>query len=1060
MFVSARVPSPGSPPAVNGLEPDRTPLDPVPVGGHGRLANGWRRLPNRWRLFLPLLAISCFAVTATPVPVAPGASATGNGAVRSAIIFYTAGTGGYLEPLRREGVAGGGLARRATLIAAQGSPLIVEAGGIFDPAFVHEARRARVVLECLVAMDYDFVHLAAADLGLGPEAIAKAFEGLPLTWVATNVRPAAGTWPAARSMVREVGWVTILVAGVVPPSEVPQGYVAVDPAEALGDELAKAIAGKKQTAPLKVVVLSDLTSAENEALVRAVPEIEVIISTRANTREKLRRATVLPRTDGGMTVGRIQLGEQRLEGSLLPLDLELAEDSAVRTRLTDYYRAVAAASPPPAPLDPEAGAPGLRYVGARICAECHRGIYEGWAETPHARAYETLVDARRHELPECVLCHATGVGHPAGFTSDRTRPHFAGVQCESCHGAGSVHSRLPARGTIRRHAPAAVCLRCHTDSQSPGFRADPAGYQARVVHREEVEAKAPEPPAPRAERAKVELYIMGLCPYGGTAAEDLAAVRDSMGQAIEVEVHYIVRSTSHRTAAGAAAAPDTRDATAIGQLIGIRAQLAHGGEACVDDDSTDPAPGSDGDAALAEGFSSLHGPEEVIEDLRQIVIAERYPARVLEYIGRRSAEPDGDWRALATRLGIDPAMIESRLASARPRLAEDAARARAAGIVASPTLRLNGAALDPARVGAASGPGRVIRRAICAALLDPPAACAALPACEHDADCRAPGREGRCAGAGPQARCVFSPAPRVTLHVLNDPRCGLCSPIDVVAGARDLFANLEVVAHDVSAGAGGSWIEAFDIQSVPAFAFVGAESSVAFPTLRNLVLPGKGGSLLDPAVVRGPLHFRRKARPGAVDIFIEATGEESLYFLRSLAEISKTPEGGPALASAEIKFHPMVESGPPGDPATLRLVQRGKEGYLVPESALPQLKSRLGPEDLAEARRQACIATLGLERILDYMLDRAAHEEVGVGDWRSRCLRLGLDPAQVALCAGGGEADERLAVDRRIADSLGVRAPAAVAANRLRFDGLGPWNQGAFVRALTVEPPGSGASPP
>jgi hypothetical protein len=316
-------------------------------------------------------------------------------------------------------------------------------------------------------------------------------------------------------------------------------------------------------------------------------------------------------------------------------------------------------------------------------------------------------------------------------------------------------------------------------------------------------------------------------------------------------------------------------------------------------------------------------------------------------------------------------------------------------------------------------------------------------------------------GAGPEARCVFSPAPKVALHVLNDPRCGLCSPIDVVAGARDLFPNLEVVAHDVTAGAGTTWIEEFDIQSVPAFGFVGAESSVAFSTLRNLVRAGKGRSLLDPAVIRGPLHFRRKARPGAVDIFLEATGQESLYFLRALAEIGKTKEGEPALASAAIRFHPMVESGPPGDPGSLRLVQRGKEAFLVPESSLPQLKSRQGPEDLAEARRQSCIATLGgRQRILDYMLDRAAKEDAGAGDWRDRCQRLGLDPAQIALCAGGGEVDLVLAADRRLADSLGIRAPAALVANRLRFDGLGPWNQGALVRALTVEPPGGEASPP
>jgi len=52
------------------------------------------------------------------------------------------------------------------------------------------------------------------------------------------------------------------------------------------------------------------------------------------------------------------------------------------------------------------------------------------------------------------------------------------------------------------------------------------------------------------------------------------------------------------------------------------------------------------------------------------------------------------------------------------------------------------------------------------------------------------------------------------------------------------------------------------------------------------------------------------------------------------------------------------------------------------------------------------------------------------------------------MCAGSGAADARLIADRQLADSLGVRAPAVLVANRLRFDGIGPWNRGAFRRAL------------
>ncbi len=60
-----------------------------------------------------------------------------------------------------------------------------------------------------------------------------------------------------------------------------------------------------------------------------------------------------------------------------------------------------------------------------------------------------------------------------------------------------------------------------------------------------------------------------------------------------------------------------------------------------------------------------------------------------------------------------------------------------------------------------------------------------------------------------------------------------------------------------------------------------------------------------------------------------------------------------------------------------------------------------------------------------------------------------------------GEADLALAADRRMADSLGIRPPAALVGNRLRFDGLGPWNRGAFARALAsgATGPDRGAAP-
>jgi hypothetical protein len=93
-----------------------------------------------------------------------------------------------------------------------------------------------------------------------------------------------------------------------------------------------------------------------------------------------------------------------------------------------------------------------KYVGAKMCGMCHKGEkkgaqFETWQKSKHAEAYKTLTGAKAAEIakakglkkaanesPECLECHA--ITADAKLTAD-------GVQCESCHGAGSAYKTLP-----------------------------------------------------------------------------------------------------------------------------------------------------------------------------------------------------------------------------------------------------------------------------------------------------------------------------------------------------------------------------------------------------------------------------------------------------------------------------------------------------------------------------------------------------------------------------------------------------------------------------------------
>lgn len=108
----------------------------------------------------------------------------------------------------------------------------------------------------------------------------------------------------------------------------------------------------------------------------------------------------------------------------------------------------------------------ITYVGVDKCRMCHISHYDSWSQTKMSKALELLKKGVRSEAKRkagmededytkndfCLSCHTTGLGMPGGFVSMEETPQLAGVQCEMCHGPGSVYSRmmLKKKGTYTR----------------------------------------------------------------------------------------------------------------------------------------------------------------------------------------------------------------------------------------------------------------------------------------------------------------------------------------------------------------------------------------------------------------------------------------------------------------------------------------------------------------------------------------------------------------------------------------------------------------------------------
>jgi hypothetical protein len=140
-----------------------------------------------------------------------------------------------------------------------------------------------------------------------------------------------------------------------------------------------------------------------------------------------------------------------------------------------------------------AAAADAQFVGAAKCKACHLNEHKVWMESKHAKAFEVLKPEDRTK-PECLSCHTTGHGKTAAAGAD-----LNGVQCESCHGPGSLYKAIDIMSKAKYQADRAAaqkkaieaglvlpdektCTSCH-NSKSPTFEGfDFASAKEAIKH--------------------------------------------------------------------------------------------------------------------------------------------------------------------------------------------------------------------------------------------------------------------------------------------------------------------------------------------------------------------------------------------------------------------------------------------------------------------------------------------------------------------------------------------------------------------------------------------------
>ena len=256
-------------------------------------------------------------------------------------------------------------------------------------------------------------------------------------------------------------------------------------------------------------------------------------------------------------------------------------------------------------------------------------------------------------------------------------------------------------------------------------------------------------------KVNVDLYVMSFCPYGTQAEEGIIPAVKELG-GVNLNLHFI--ASKNKTSGK---------------------------------------------------FSSLHGPNEVQEDLRQVCIMKYYPNKWEDYVGCMASDysslvqkTEERWQECAKKSGINVNKIKSCSEGEEGNnlLTENIKDANSKNIGASPTVIIDGTPY--------SGPRDKLSfmRGVCS-LADNK-----LPTCKN-----------------------LPPPVKVLMTVLNDKRCGSdCDTTNLEKSLKQLIPGATVKEVDYSTSEGKTLYTGFGLKYLPAVIFnASIKDSSAYPMLKR-----------------------------------------------------------------------------------------------------------------------------------------------------------------------------------------------------------------------------------
>ena len=585
------------------------------------------------------------------------------------LLLFTGNTQAQLEPCGCFIGQSGGLPRRARVVSEirkNGfTPLLVDLGGVqpFQPPSmkphtfasvgssagnevnIRDQHRVQTTLTAMEMMGYDAFFPFDAETKI----VQNREVEMPLTFLGSNLTQDSISYLIKTIEEKRIAMVAL---GLMDPTEV----------ESISDKL-NALMSEIQEQSDFAVGLSHSPPEVNRMLAEQHPNLSAILSPHEGETEKVGDVLLVYCNSKGKTLGALMLTNRAIDISYqvqqIALTGHVVDDPDIRELLDDFYYQVAVDhqlqiirhrlfSSEPLEQDDKNG-----YIGSQSCQECHHKEFTQWSHSSHATAFNTLRRVGREYYPECVTCHVTGSGYESGYQiGNPERGHLVDVGCETCHGPGKLHAYTPLKENIRGQVPEKVCMDCHTPEHSPGFDQLIQQVMLEVDHgrsqpslKQILEQRMRGPMKP-----EVELFVMSYCSYGIQAEQELLPFFEKYGDTIDFKLRFIV------------------------------------GKEEVSEKNT---------SAQIE-FTSLHGETELVENMRQMVIAELYPDKLFDYLLCRADHLDEAWMNCAKEVELNVGRISETVEGEKMTLdlVKEIQRKEELNIKGSPTLVIDGRIID------------------------------------------------------------------------------------------------------------------------------------------------------------------------------------------------------------------------------------------------------------------------------------------------------------------------------------------------------------------------------